>query len=82
MRRQADLNIKLCASMPMATITRAIGLEGENVIEFPLYQLDRATLWRRQAIARRGCQIARHHLGPQDPARPDCRGTPATRATT
>jgi cytochrome P450 len=37
-----DLNSELCALLPMATITRAIGLEGENVIEFR-YQLDRAT---------------------------------------
>jgi cytochrome P450 len=38
----ADLNFELCARLPMATVTRAIGLEGENVIEFR-YQLDRAT---------------------------------------
>jgi cytochrome P450 len=37
-----DLNMELCARLPMATVTRAIGLEGENVIEFR-YQLDRAT---------------------------------------
>lgn len=37
-----DLNIELCARLPMATVTRAIGLEGEDVIEFR-YQLDRAT---------------------------------------
>lgn len=37
-----DLNFELCARMPMATITRAVGLEGENVIEFR-YQLDRGT---------------------------------------
>ena len=37
-----DLNSQLCALLPMATVTRAIGLEGENVIEFR-YQLDRAT---------------------------------------
>jgi cytochrome P450 len=37
-----DLNFELCARLPMATVTRAIGLEGENVIEFR-YQLDRAT---------------------------------------
>jgi cytochrome P450 len=37
-----DLNTELCALLPMATVTRAIGLEGENVIEFR-YQLDRAT---------------------------------------
>jgi cytochrome P450 len=37
-----DLNSELCALLPMATVTRAIGLEGENVIEFR-YQLDRAT---------------------------------------
>ncbi len=37
-----DLNTQLCARLPMATITRAIGLEGENVIEFR-YQLDRGT---------------------------------------
>jgi len=37
-----DLNTQLCARLPMATVTRAIGLEGENVIEFR-YQLDRAT---------------------------------------
>ncbi len=37
-----DLNFELCARMPMATITRAIGLEGENVLEFR-YQLDRGT---------------------------------------
>ena len=29
-----DLNFELCARMPMATITRAIGLEGEDVLEF------------------------------------------------
>ncbi len=38
----ADLNFELCARLPMATVTRAIGLEGEDVIEFR-YQLDRAT---------------------------------------
>ncbi len=38
----ADLNYELCARLPMATVTRAIGLEGEDVIEFR-YQLDRAT---------------------------------------
>lgn len=37
-----DLNFELCARLPMAIVTRAIGLEGENVIEFR-YQLDRAT---------------------------------------
>jgi cytochrome P450 len=37
-----DLNFELCARMPMATITRAIGLEGEDVIEFR-FQLDRGT---------------------------------------
>jgi cytochrome P450 len=37
-----DLNMELCARLPMATVTRAIGLEGENVLEFR-YQLDRAT---------------------------------------
>lgn len=37
-----DLNFELCARLPMATITRAVGLEGENVIEFR-YQLDRGT---------------------------------------
>ena len=37
-----DLNTELCARLPMATVTRAIGLEGENVIEFR-YQLTRAT---------------------------------------
>ena len=37
-----DLNSQLCARLPMATVTRAIGLEGEDVIEFR-YQLNRAT---------------------------------------
>ena len=37
-----DLNTELCARLPMATVTRAIGLEGEDVIEFR-YQLNRAT---------------------------------------
>ena len=37
-----DLNFELCARLPMATITRAIGLEGGDVLEFR-YQLDRAT---------------------------------------
>lgn len=37
-----DLNFELCARLPMATVTRAIGLEGEDVIEFR-YQLERAT---------------------------------------
>jgi cytochrome P450 len=37
-----DLNTELCARLPMATVTRAMGLEGEDVIEFR-YQLDRAT---------------------------------------
>ena len=37
-----DLNFELCARMPMATITRAVGLEGEDVLEFR-YQLDRGT---------------------------------------
>ena len=34
--------MELCARLPMATVTRAIGLEGEDVLEFR-YQLDRAT---------------------------------------
>lgn len=38
----SDLNMELCARLPMTTITRAIGLEGEDVLEFR-YQLDRAT---------------------------------------
>ena len=37
-----DLNVELCARLPMTTVTRAIGLEGEDVLEFR-YQLDRAT---------------------------------------
>ena len=37
-----DLNTALCARLPMTTVTRAIGLEGEDVLEFR-YQLDRAT---------------------------------------
>lgn len=37
-----DLNTELCARLPMATVTRAIGLEGEDVLEFR-YQLNRAT---------------------------------------
>ncbi len=37
-----DLNPELCARLPMATVTRAIGLEGEDVLEFR-YQLNRAT---------------------------------------
>ncbi|MCJ2179308.1 cytochrome P450 [Novosphingobium album (ex Hu et al. 2023)] len=37
-----DLNTELCARLPMAIVTRAIGLEGEDVIEFR-YQLTRAT---------------------------------------
>ena len=41
-RDAVDLDSELCALLPMATVTRAIGLEGENVIEFR-YQLDRAT---------------------------------------
>jgi cytochrome P450 len=41
-RQTADLNFELCARLPMATVTRAIGLEGEDVIEFR-YQLERAT---------------------------------------
>ncbi|PEQ13128.1 hypothetical protein B2G71_09520 [Novosphingobium sp. PC22D] len=41
-RETADLNFELCARLPMATVTRAIGLEGEDVIEFR-YQLERAT---------------------------------------
>jgi cytochrome P450 len=40
--KAVDLNTELCARLPMATVTRAIGLEGEDVIEFR-YQLDRAT---------------------------------------
>ncbi|GGC08285.1 hypothetical protein GCM10011494_28680 [Novosphingobium endophyticum] len=40
--KTTDLNFELCARLPMATVTRAIGLEGEDVIEFR-YQLDRAT---------------------------------------
>ena len=38
----ADLNTLLCARLPMATITRAMGLEGEDVLEFR-YHLTRAT---------------------------------------
>lgn len=38
----ADLNLDLCARLPMATVTRAMGLEGEDVLEFR-YQLNRAT---------------------------------------
>lgn len=41
-----DLNSELCALLPMATVTRAIGLEGEDVIEFR-YQLNRATFGAR-----------------------------------
>jgi cytochrome P450 len=41
-QQTADLNFELCARLPMATVTRAIGLEGEDVIEFR-YQLERAT---------------------------------------
>jgi cytochrome P450 len=41
-KEAVDLNPELCALLPMATVTRAIGLEGEDVIEFR-YQLDRAT---------------------------------------
>lgn len=41
-RETTDLNTELCARLPMATVTRAIGLEGEDVIEFR-YQLTRAT---------------------------------------
>ena len=37
-----DLNMELCARLPMTTVTRAIGLEGEDVLEFR-YMLDRAT---------------------------------------
>jgi len=37
-----DLNHELCARLPMATITRAVGLEGENVIEFR-HQMERST---------------------------------------
>lgn len=37
-----DLNTELCARLPMTTVTRAIGLEGSDVLEFR-YQLDRAT---------------------------------------
>jgi cytochrome P450 len=37
-----DLNTELCARLPMTTVTRAIGLEGEDVLEFR-YQLERAT---------------------------------------
>ncbi len=37
-----DLNFELCARLPMATITRAVGLEGEDVLEFR-YQLERGT---------------------------------------
>jgi len=42
-----DLNTELCARLPMATVTRAMGLEGEDVIEFR-YQLDRATFGAAQ----------------------------------
>ena len=31
-RETADLNTDLCARLPMATVTRAIGLEGEDVL--------------------------------------------------
>lgn len=41
-KEAVDLNSELCALLPMATVTRAIGLEGEDVIEFR-YQLNRAT---------------------------------------
>lgn len=37
-----DLNPELCARLPMATVTRAIGLEGEDVLEFR-HNLNRAT---------------------------------------
>lgn len=43
-----DLNFELCARLPMATITRAIGLEGEDVLEFR-YQLDRGTFGAKAA---------------------------------
>ena len=41
-QQTADLNPELCARLPMATVTRAIGLEGEDVLEFR-YMLNRAT---------------------------------------
>lgn len=37
-----DLNIELCARLPMAIVTRAIGLEGADVLEFR-YHLTRST---------------------------------------
>ncbi|MBV1917873.1 MAG: cytochrome P450 [Sphingomonadaceae bacterium] len=39
---RVDLNADLCAPMPMAVISRAIGLEGANVIEFR-FHLHRST---------------------------------------
>jgi cytochrome P450 len=50
-----DLNFELCARMPMATITRAVGLEGENVIEFR-YQLDRGTFGAHKLTPQEGAE--------------------------
>lgn len=41
-----DLNTELCARLPMATVTRAIGLEGTNSLEFR-YHLGRSTFGAR-----------------------------------
>jgi cytochrome P450 len=50
-----DLNFELCARMPMATITRAIGLEGEDVLEFR-YQLERGTFGAHKLSAEEGAE--------------------------
>jgi cytochrome P450 len=42
----ADLNLELCARLPMATVTRAIGLEGTDTLTFR-YHLTRSTFGAR-----------------------------------
>lgn len=54
-REAVDLNLELCARLPMTTVTRAIGLEGEDVIEFR-YQLDRATFGARKVTPEESAQ--------------------------
>lgn len=45
-----DLNVELCARLPMATVTRAIGLEGADALTFR-YHLTRSTFGARNLPA-------------------------------
>lgn len=47
-KRRADLNLALCAWLPMWVVTRSLGLEGSNELDFR-FHLTRSTFGARQA---------------------------------